>query len=131
MCTLLECQANFGQKGPQTELQSRRTAVFFVVALKTARGSPTRRRSAPARFWKALKKTLKKNWHAQNHVFYDAERLDDQKLESMFVKKWQASRAPGHKKVPLTTARYYTHPSPPQTLPLWDSDPNDTDHFVC
>ena len=46
MCTPLECQAHFGQKGPQTERQSRRTAVFFVVALKVARGSPEGRRSA-------------------------------------------------------------------------------------
>ncbi len=64
-------------------------------------------------------------------MFYDAKRLDDQKLESNSVKKWNTSRAPGHKKVRLTTARYYTHPSPLHTLPLWDSDPNDTDHFVC
>ena len=39
MCTPLECQAHFGQKGSRTERQSRRTAVFFVVALKVARGS--------------------------------------------------------------------------------------------
>ena len=54
MCTILECQTHFGQKGPQTERQSRRTAVFFVVALKVARGSPEGRRRALARFLKAL-----------------------------------------------------------------------------
>ena len=54
MCTILECQAHFGQKGSPTERQSRRTAVFFVVALKVARGSPKGRKSAPARFLKAL-----------------------------------------------------------------------------
>ena len=54
MCTSLECQAHFGQKGPPTERQSRRNAVFCVVALKVARGSPKERRSAPARCLKAL-----------------------------------------------------------------------------
>ena len=39
MCTPLECQAHFGQKGPQTERQSRRKTAFFVVALKVARGN--------------------------------------------------------------------------------------------
>ena len=54
MCTPLECQAHFGQKGSRAERQSRCTAVFFVVALKVARGSPKGRKSAPARFLKAL-----------------------------------------------------------------------------
>ena len=39
MCTPLDCQAHFGPKGPPTERQSRRTAVFCIVALKVARGS--------------------------------------------------------------------------------------------
>ena len=47
MCTPLECQAHFGQKGPQTERQSRRKAVFFVVALKVARGSQKSERAHP------------------------------------------------------------------------------------
>ena len=54
MCATLECQAHLSQKEPQTERQSRRTAVFFVVALKVARGSPEGRRRALARFLKAL-----------------------------------------------------------------------------
>ena len=32
MCTHLECQAHFGLKGAPTERQSRRNAVFVVVA---------------------------------------------------------------------------------------------------
>ena len=55
MCTPLECQAHFGQKGSPTERQSRRRAVFLVVALKVARGSQ-KSESAPRRFLKALNK---------------------------------------------------------------------------
>ena len=47
MCTPLECQAHFGQKGSPTERQSRRTVVFFVVALKVARGSQKGERAHP------------------------------------------------------------------------------------
>ncbi len=39
MCIHLDHQANFGQKRSPTERQSRRAAVFYVVALKMARGS--------------------------------------------------------------------------------------------
>ena len=84
MCTPLECQAHFGQKGPQTERQSRCTTVFFVVSLKVARGSPKRRRSAPARFLRALNKNMTKNRHAKNHMFYEAKRPSGQKWGSHF-----------------------------------------------
>ena len=47
MCTPLECQAHFGQTGSPTERQSRRKAVFFVVALKMARGSQKSERADP------------------------------------------------------------------------------------
>ena len=40
MCTPLECQAHLGPKGPPTERESRRNAVFYIVALKVARGNP-------------------------------------------------------------------------------------------
>ena len=54
MCTPLDRQAHVGHKEPPTERQSQRTAVFFVVALQMARGSPKGRKNAPASFWKAL-----------------------------------------------------------------------------
>jgi hypothetical protein len=65
MCTHLECQAHFGQSGPPTERQSRRNAVFCVVALKVTRGSPKGHRSAPGRvfnalYWKSAKTPLPK-----------------------------------------------------------------------
>ena len=50
MCTPLECQAHFGQKGSPTERQSPRTAVFFVVASKVARGSQKGERAHPQVF---------------------------------------------------------------------------------
>ena len=108
MCTPLECQAHFGQKGPQTERQSRRTAVFFVVALKVARRSPKGRRSAPARFWKALTEIgrLFQKYHQKQtcnkHAFLRVKRPSNQKWwpsgqkwGPSFFKKRCASRAPG------------------------------------
>ena len=80
MCTPLQCQAHFGQNGSRAERQTRRTAVFFVVALCEVRGSPKGRISAPGRVLKALKKktwkTKKrpKNGGAPNTVFYETKR---------------------------------------------------------
>ena len=94
MCTPLECQAHFGQKGPQTERQSRQTAVFFVVALKVVRGGPKGRKSAPARFLRALIKiepktdTPKTMWFTMRNGFRATNG------GPLFCKKRCASRAP-------------------------------------
>ena len=56
MCTPLECQAHFGQKGPQTERQSRWKAVFFVVALKRPAGATQGGGVHPHIFERLLKK---------------------------------------------------------------------------
>ena len=94
ICTTLECQARFGQEGPPTERQSRRTGVFCVVALKVARGSQ-RAEEQTRSFFEGSLKSKTKNGHATNQVFYESKRPSRQNLGSCFFEKRRASRAPG------------------------------------
>ncbi len=87
MCTHLECQAYFGQKGSPTERQSRGNAVFFVMALKVARGSPKGRKSAPARFLKDLQKNGTKTEVHQTLCFTERNCFRTKKDGPYFSKK--------------------------------------------
>ena len=101
MCTTLECQAHFGQKGSPTERQSRRKAVFFVVALKVARGSQ-RAKERTRTFVESSKQIRNKNGGKQKVpkplCFTRPNGLREKKEPKRgpsFFKKRCASAAPG------------------------------------